>query len=252
MKTFFILKSTLVAALLGLTLQTLPAQNFPGAGDFNGSLLKLFGENKAFSAKGDLRALDKSQKETVSTPMDVSVLDDRARFELDLTKMKSANMPAEAIAPLKASGMSRVVTVARSDLKQVLVIYPDAKSMLRMPMEDKDVQSAKSALKLDKTPLGKETIDGHACQKNKITMTDASGTKTEATTWNATDLQDFPIQIQTVDKGNTVVIKFKDVKFNKPDAKLFEAPTGYKEYKNTQEMMQDMMTKMMGGAAQGR
>ncbi len=240
----------LALVLVGST-TLVQAQSFPGSGEFNGALLKIFGEIKAFTAKADLKVVDQGQKETVTTPADVTLLDERARFDIDLTQMKSANMPPEAVVPLKAAGMARVVTIARPDLKQVLLIYPDAKSLLRMPMPDKDVQTAKADVKVEKTALGKETIDGHACQKTKLILTDATGSKTEATTWNAADLKDFPIQIQTVDKGNTVVIKFREVKFDKPAATLFDAPPGYKEYKNTQDMMQEMMMKMMGGA-QGR
>jgi len=253
MKLSFFVKSSLFGALLlALTSQCMLAQDFPGTGDFNGSLLKLFGDIKAFSAKADLRKLDEAQRETVSTPVDISMLDERARFDIDLTQMRNAEMPAQAIAPLKAAGMARVVTLARPDLKQMLVMFPDAKSVLRMAMPEKDLQNAKAGSKSESTPLGKEIIDGHSCQKNKVTMTDAAGVKTEATTWNAADLKDFPLQIQTLDKGSTVIIKFKDVKFNKPDAKLFEAPSGYKEYKNIQDMMQDMMTKMIGSGAPAR
>lgn len=248
MKSFWLPKLTLFAAFtLAITRFSAPAQNVPGGGDFNSSLLRLFGEHKAFTAKASLQSLDEKQTETVSTPVDISLLEDRARFDIDLTLMKSANMPPSAIAPLKASGMAHVVTVSRPDLKQVLVIYPDAKSMLRMPMADKDVQASKAPPKLEKAELGKETINGHPCLKHKVTLTDASGATIVATTWNASDLKDFPVQIQTTDKGKTVVIQFNDIKLGKPEAALFEVPTGYKEYKNTQEMMQEMMMKVMGG-----
>jgi hypothetical protein len=42
----------------------------------------------------------------------------------------------------------------------------------------------------------------------------------------------------------TTLLHFKEVRFTKPDASLFELPTGYKEYKNMMEMMQGMIQSM--------
>ncbi|HWH70522.1 MAG TPA: hypothetical protein VNT26_14135, partial [Candidatus Sulfotelmatobacter sp.] len=67
----------------------------------------------------------------------------------------------------------------------------------------------------------------------------------EATTWNATDLKDFPILIQTKEKENTSSIRFKNIQLARPDTKAFDAPSGYTQYNNPQEMMQGMAKKMM-------
>jgi len=45
--------------------------------------------------------------------------------------------------------------------------------------------------------------------------------------WNATDLKDFPIQIEMKEKDRTVRMHFTDVRFVKPEAKQFEIPTAY-------------------------
>ena len=39
---------------------------------------------------------------------------------------------------------------------------------------------------------------------------------------------------------------FKDVKLTKPDASLFEPPSGYKKYDSQMALMQDTMMKQMG------
>jgi hypothetical protein len=63
------------------------------------------------------------------------------------------------------------------------------------------------------------------------------GSSLEATTWNASDLKDFPIQIQTEEKGNTTLMRFRQVQLAKPEAKDFELPTGYKEYQDQQQLI---------------
>ena len=74
---------------------------------------------------------------------------------------------------------------------------------------------------------------------------DESGKAQEFTVWNATDLKDFPIQFETTEKGNTVHCKYRDIQFTKPDARLFDAPAGFKSYPDMQEMMMSMMQKFM-------
>ena len=208
------------------------------------AMSKLFGDVKAFSAKADVKVTDGSQKEVVSMPMDFSFLDGKMRVELDMTQMKNSTMPPGAADQLKTMGMARVVSIIRPDQKQVFIAYPDNKVVMKMPLPDDQADAAGKDAKLEKTELGKETIDGHACVKNKVSLPDGKGKNFEATTWNATDLKDFPIQIETKEKENTSTIHFAKVQLEKPDAKQFELPEGYTQYNSPQELMQGMMSKM--------
>ena len=49
------------------------------------------------------------------------------------------------------------------------------------------------------------------------------------------------------EQGNAITQSFKDISFSKPDASLFEPPTGYTKYGSVQEMMQTVMMKNIGG-----
>jgi len=106
--------------------------------------------------------------------------------------------------------------------------------------------------KVEKKALGKEILDGHDCVKNQVVITDEKGEKVDAITWNATDLKDFPIQIQTKEEENTSLVKFKQVEFATPDAAQFEPPSGYAQYSSQQELMQGVMKKMMQGSDAGK
>jgi len=141
-----------------------------------------------------------------------------------------------------------MVSIVRPDQKVVYLIYPSQKSSLAMPMPPDQAETLQGNSKLAKTALGKETIDGHNCVKNQVVVTDENGRTLEATTWNAADLKDFPLQIRTQEQGNTSVLRFKDVKFSSPEPKQFDPPDGYTQYKDMQEMMQAIMGKMLGGA----
>ena len=93
--------------------------------------------------------------------------------------------------------------------------------------------------------LGKETVAGHPCVKNKVTMTAGDKQTQEFTVWNATDLKDFPVQIQTAAKEGSLLMRYSNIKFVKPDAAQFEPPTGYTAYTDIQQMMVAAMQKMM-------
>lgn len=244
----FLLYSTAAVVAWALT----AGAQMPGPGGspgMNAAMAKLFGENKAFTAKADVQVVDGSDKEIASMPMDFAFLDGKVRVEIDMTKAKSSNMPPGAAEQLKQMGMAQIVSIVRPDKKQIFVIYPDQKSLMAMPLAQDD--AAEKDTKLNRTELGKETVDGHPCIKNKVII-DSGKQKVEATTWEATDMKKFPVRIQTKDKDNTSTVNFKEVQFAKPEAGKFEPPSGYTTYNSPQEMMQGMMNKMspqgQGGA----
>jgi hypothetical protein len=71
-------------------------------------------------------------------------------------------------------------------------------------------------------------VDGHACVKHQVSIKAGAHVVLEATTWNATDLKDFPVQIETRDQGSTSILHFRQVKLVRPDPKQFDVPPGYK------------------------
>jgi hypothetical protein len=96
-----------------------------------------------------------------------------------------------------------------------------------MPLTKEDIDAFEKGLKLEKSPLGKETLDGHDCMKNKVVVTDTNGPVLQAVTWNAADLKDFPLQIEMKEKGNTVRMHFTQLQFTKPDPQQFDVPPAY-------------------------
>lgn len=234
------------ALALGLLCSLGTYAQMPGSGGPSGmdmAMLKLFGDIKDFSAKAQVRILDESQQEVISMPMDFAMLDSNVRMDMDLTQAKGNSMPPGAADSLKQMGMAQLSSITRRDKKLTYVVYPGPKMMLSMPLP-KEASTNDASSKIEKTEQGKEDLDGHPCVKNKVVFTDDSGKSIEALTWNATDLKDFPLQIQAKEKDNTSVIHFSQVKLAKPDAKQFDPPAGYTQYSNQMELMQAMMTKM--------
>src|SRR5208282_6172431 len=98
------------------------------------------------------------------------------------------------------------------------MVYPGMQSYVENALSDSETTTAPGDFKLATTELGKDTVDGHPCVKNKVIVTDKDGNKHESTVWNATDLKDFPVKIQTAAEGGNTTMQFKNVSLAKPAA----------------------------------
>jgi len=222
-----------------------------GAGSDLATMTKLFGSHTAFTAKSDVRVYDKNQKETISTPMDFSYLDKKIRIKIDMTQMKNKEIPAGVAEQLKQFGMDQVVSIVRPDRQKLYVLYPKLQSCVVLPMPKTEAETTAEA-KLSKQAIGKESLDGHPCVKHKVTLTSAKGEKQELTVWNATDLKDFPVQILTAQNDDTVITRYRQIRFTKPSVTLFDPPANYTEYSDMQTFVQGVMTKILGGVHEAK
>jgi hypothetical protein len=93
-------------------------------------------------------------------------------------------------------------------------------------------------LRIQKTLLTRETLDGHACTKNKVVVKNSKGaTLMEATTWNASDMKDFPLQISLQAKDNATVVHFSKVQFTRPAAAQFDPPGGFSRFRSPDALL---------------
>jgi hypothetical protein len=241
MKLLKNLKHLSVAAVISAALFSSAAFAQVSGGDLssglNAAMTKLFGNNTAVTSKAELHVWDKSKKETTVMPMGFNMLDGKTRLDIDLNQIKSSQMPANAISSFKQMHMDQLSTIIRPDRKVTLLIYPALKSYAEIAMTSEEAADANKNFKVEKTKLGKETIDGHACDKTKVVLTDDKGQKQTAVTWNAADLKDFPVQLQLTEQDNTIVVRFREVKLIRLDAKQFEAPAGLTKYDSAEKLM---------------
>lgn len=236
---------TLVAALLLGSNQDMEAQMPSGnVNPFSPAVLKVFGNQTNFSASTELRLSDGAT--TLEGASKMAVLDGKVRTEIDMSKMKSASVTPAMLGQMKQMGADQTVLIVRPDKGVTYMVYPTLKAYIEMPLAESDKQGSKKDPKITTTLVSKETIDGHPCVKNKVVITDEKGKSQEILVWNATDMKNFPAQMEMKENDATIVTKFKNVQFAKPDSKQFDPPAGYKKYAGIQELQQVMMQKMMG------
>lgn len=215
----------------------------------NASFIKLFGTHKTFASKVEAQVFDASGKEWVSLELEMKALDEKVRLDIDLDRIKSRDLPEFAVASLKQAGLGRVISLILPDKKATYVIYPAAEAVLDLPLEQKDAEALAAGYQVEKTELGQEAVESEPCVKNKVVVRNKGAVALEATTWEAASLKGFPVKIETKEKSRTMVMRFRQVQFTRPDAALFELPKGYTQYKDPQAMMVGLMKKIASGAA---
>jgi hypothetical protein len=244
---FSILASTIIClGLLPAYSQSGSSGSAPNGPHLGGAMSKLFGDNQTFSAGIEVQTTVESNQ-CITLPGKLFFDAGKQRFEFNLSDIKGGQLPPDAAAQMKSLGLDENVAVARPDKNISYRIYPGLQSYIELPLPDSEHASNKSDFKVETAELGKETVDGHPCVKNKYVVTGNEGVKQEATVWNATDLKQFPVKIQTTERGDDVTMLFKNVSLTKPAASLFDPPAGFKKYDNIQQLMQQEMMKHMGG-----
>jgi hypothetical protein len=204
---------------------------------FGGFTDKLFGSNVSYSAVMELQS-GKGKPVVAQTYFD----EGKSRQELDLAALIPAGLG------MQKGSAGKYIQLFLPEKKAFYQVHPEIKGYLEMPFPQPPTPQRESDYKMEQTLLGKETLDGHACVKNKTVVTNAQGHQKEYTVWNASDLNNFPLKIQSTDTfGESQTTVYRNVKLAKPDAKLFELPAGYRKYTDLGAMMQDIMMKQMQG-----
>ena len=236
----------LASVMIGFALGTARAQPGPPPGpSFDGAMGKLFGDNSGFSATMEFHSTSPSG-EDFTMSVKLAHAEGKAHMEMDMSSMPGSRIPPQAAAHMKQMGMSKLTMIIRRDKGLSYMVYPDMKAYTETVTGEK--YAAISEYKADVTKLGQETIDGHDCVKNKVVVTDPAGSAHESTVWNATDLKEFPVKIQTTAaNGNAMVLFFKDVKLGAPDDAQFDPPPDFKKY---DDMMSLMMSRAKGAPPQ--
>jgi outer membrane lipoprotein-sorting protein len=77
---------------------------------------------------------------------------------------------------------------------------------------------------VERTPAGTDTVDGHPCKVENVTVTPQNGTPTKMKVWEADDLQGFPVKVEIQSNKGPVTVMYKDVSLDAPAASLFTHP----------------------------
>jgi hypothetical protein len=122
------------------------------------------------------------------------------------------------------------------------------KAFIKTPFSTNDAAAFNSRARVERTRLGKETLEGRECVKQKVVLTDAQGGRSEFTVWEAVGLRNFPMQIVTRDRDDSVVLRFRQVQLNRLDPKQFDPAANYTEHKDVHAFMTSVLERHAAAA----
>ena len=226
---------SVVLLLLGAA-PTFAQLDGPASTGVSASLIRLFGTNNAFTAQMEVQVLGPDGKERFGTPMGITLLENRIRVEVDMTRMRNREQP-DAIAQVKPFGMDSVVSIIHPEKRTTLILFPKLHAFVKLNMPPAESEAFLKRSRIERTTLGKEKMEGHPCLKQRVVFTEDGGKKSEATVWTATDLRDFPVCVATKEKEGAVAIRFRQIQFTRAESGRFEVPAGYLECADMQVLM---------------
>ncbi len=220
-----------------------PAFAQVGGGGQNSGMDELFRANPIFSAT--MQTVINGPQGVMNVTSKMTYDHGNSRSEMNMANVSGPNLPPNAAAQMKALGMDVVVTISTTAKTNIVTVYPNLKAYISTTLPPSAVSTAKPDVQV--TKLGNDTVAGHPCVKNKIIVTE-DGQPHEFTAWNATDLNNFPVQIAIAEQGMSATMTYQNVSFGSVSASEFHAPAGYKSYNSIPELMQAAMASRSGGA----
>jgi len=180
-----------------------------------GELRELLGV-ASFSATADLK-----EGATGSVPSAIRALyyyePDKVRVEWD--EAKYSGMFPGLLEDHRRRGIDLRIEITRFDQNRKYVIYPRRKAYYEFPIPPGDafkVESGKDTI---------EKIDGHPCSQSR-----ASVGPEVVVIWRATDLNQFPIQMETRHGEFVSALRFRDVRPLKASPSLFAPPPDFRKF----------------------
>ena len=208
---------------------------------YNAAMAKLFADVPYFSADVETTLTNLTDKTRLSIPMRMHKRQDQLRIEVDFVKLKGTGLAMQGLAAMQNIGMARMTSLIDPKQKGMTVLFPDLKAYSKVSMSEADLPE--DGFKVSKKAAGKETVNGQACMRQKVTLTSTDGQKVEATTWEATALGNFPIRMLFQQKEGSMNMAFRDVVLQAPADDLFKVPTDHKSFDSMSSLMQEAMTR---------
>ncbi|MFY9912002.1 MAG: DUF4412 domain-containing protein [Candidatus Sulfotelmatobacter sp.] len=85
---------------------------------------------------------------------------------------------------------------------------------------------------IERSPAGSETVDGHACKVENVTVTPHEGQPTKMKVWEAGDLKNFPVKVEMQSKNGPITLLYKNISLAEPAASLFTHPENCQQMPN--------------------
>ena len=205
-------------------------------------LAKSFERFPSFSARAEVKLSGKADPIPSGASGTIECGAGNLRWDVKLRDINSAQLSESARALLKRANGENLMLLTRPRLAANQLVLSGARAY---------VEEALPKVKLAVSrAVSNESIDGHPCVRERVTVLEEDGRTLEVMLWKATDLKRLPIQLRFTDAGEVIQVRLNNVRFREISARRFQVPVGLTKHENMEDLMQwvvvDKMRRRMG------
>lgn len=123
----------------------------------------------------------------------------------------------------------RIVTITRRDKKLIWNLMPEEQMYMETPLNAANRPDDPGNYQIQQTPMGPDEVNGVPCEKSKVIMTLADGSKLGGFWW--TSKQGIIVKMDVLSKSRgekqRITSELSNLKIGQQPASLFEIPAGY-------------------------
>ena len=224
-----------------LAAATAPAGPLGQAPFLAAAMSELFSDSRPFSAVAVVQLPGDQPNQGI--PLGFATLDGKMRWYLNLDQARTSRLDADITEWLREAKLSQIVLILRPQTN-ALVVLPGLKQWFEFaPPKPEGIEekAREKAGFLQKTEVGRETVEGHPCVKFRLDLPKERGPGEVAYVWQATDLKNLPIQFRATINGETYGLLFRQIKDAPPEARYFEAPADYAKISGPAVLLQNAL-----------
>lgn len=137
------------------------------------------------------------------------------------------------------------ISISRMDKKVMWILMPEQKMYMEQAFDPSKMMASSEKVEgeLERTPLGKDTVDGKVTDKYKVTY-EIQGMRNEMYQWIESGFN-FPIKTSSLDGSWSA--EYRNIKTGPQPDSLFEVPAGYKKFSMDMPDIGNMMKEMEKG-----
>lgn len=226
------------------------AQDFDAALErvplISAALLKALEGTPPFLARAEVQVTEKDSPQPTTASGMCAWQRNTLRWDINLSAVRSPLLPPRLLGAIRRFRLDPIVLLARGDAKASHLLLHGAKASLETALPKAGLARGRS-----RTRLGEETLDGQPCAKEKLALVFGKHAA-EIFVWTPVRDKAAPVQVRINVSGESILVRFRDARAVKLDAKQFQVPSSYEKYTSPEDLAQSILWEQMkskvGGA----
>ncbi|MCG3150482.1 MAG: hypothetical protein PCFJNLEI_03968 [Verrucomicrobiae bacterium] len=192
----------------------------------------LLGPGVGFTATAEISGFSTNANNDFVVDVDYTFLAGQLRTIVDLTQLRG--LKACDYLESRDPDFDSAITIKLPELKRAYVVYPRLRAYVETVLTWRE--HTKEVLEITKTKLRDTIVGDQPCTEYRVHVINKLGDEYDVRVWEATELDNFPVQLQFETEATVFTIRFRNLQRTPPDIELFQPPAGFDRYTSLPEL----------------